>query len=95
MFAGQSLGQFVHIAVQQVDEFHHHTGAALWVHGGPSRLCRHRILYGLVYLGLISERAFRLHFAGGGVKHLGKTARCTFNMGTVHIVGQLLHGNPP
>ena len=35
-----SVGQLVHVAVEQVDEFHEHAGAALRVGGGPFRLRR-------------------------------------------------------
>lgn len=70
----QLLGQLVHVAVQQVDKLHQHAGAALWVHGGPSRLrglCRGNRCVHLFFAG---QWHFGLNLTGGRVHHVGKTA---------------------
>ena len=59
----QQLGEFVDVLVDQVDELHHHPGAALRVAGRPVllRLDGHRD--GGVDVGRRGHRDLRLHLA--------------------------------
>jgi hypothetical protein len=52
MLAAKRLGQLVHVAVEQADEFHQHARAALRVGGAPFRLRRGGRSDGGVKLGL-------------------------------------------
>ncbi len=63
MLAGQGLGQFVHVVVQEAHEFHHHACATLWIYGGPCWLCGFGGGNGDVHFSGICERHFCLHFA--------------------------------
>ncbi len=74
VFAAQRFGEFVHIAVQQVHELHHHPRPTLGVHRGPCGLRGHGVFHGLIQLCLASQRHLGLHFAGCGVVHVGKAA---------------------
>ena len=87
MFAAECFGQLVHVPVQQVHQFHHDPRAALGVGCSPFGLCGLGMGNGLCHFICIGQRAFRLHFAGGGVHHIGKATRGPFDMFAVDIVG--------
>ena len=74
MFRRQRLGQLVHVAVQQADEFHHHPRAALRVRRAPFHLRLCGIRRGGIQLCLGCQRDPRLHLARGGVEDVGKAA---------------------
>ena len=64
----------VHVAVQQIDEAHHHARAALGVLGGPGGLGVTRVFDGSADFFGAGQRAFRLHLAGGGVVDVREAA---------------------
>ena len=92
VLAADQLGQLVHVFVDQVSEFHHHARATLRVGGSPRNLCFGGFLDDRIHLSFGGQRHFRLNFAGGGVKDVGKAARGSGDMCAVHIVGQFGHG---
>ena len=51
MFPAKRFGKLFHITVEQIDKFHHDTGAALWVHGPPGTLRRLSNFYSLRHFG--------------------------------------------
>ena len=55
VLAGQRLGELVHVAVEELDELHHHPGAALRVGRRPLRLRARGARDGGVELGLGGE----------------------------------------
>ena len=71
VFEGEQFGQFVDVLVDQVDELHHHAGAALRVPGGPLLLRLGGDGDGGVDVGRVGHRHLRLHLAGVGVHHVG------------------------
>ena len=91
MFAAQRLGQFVHVAVQKADEFHHHARPALRVGGTPFDLGLGGLCHGMVQLVFRSQRHAGLHLARGGVEHIGKAPRAALYMRAVDPVGKFLH----
>ena len=95
MLAAQRLGQLVHVAVQQADEFHHHPRAALRVGGAPFDLGLGGFGHGMVQLVLRSQRHAGLHLARGGVEHIGKAPRGALHMRAVDPVGKFLHSILP
>jgi len=93
VFAGERLGQLVHVPVQEIDKLHHDTGAALRVGGGPAKLCFSGIGDCGVHLGLAGERDLRLNFACCRIVDVGVAARRAFDMLAVDKVTDFLHFN--
>ncbi len=95
MLAAQRLGELVHVAVEKIDELHHHAGAALRVGGGPGGLGGSGDFDSGGQLGCRRQRHLGLHFAGGGVEDVGKTARGAFDVLAADVMCELLHGSLP
>jgi hypothetical protein len=66
----QRFGQLVDVLVDQVDEAHHHAGAALRVPGGPLLLRLGGADDGGVDVGRVGHRHLRLHLAGVRVHYV-------------------------
>ena len=86
MLTAQGLGQFLHIAVQQIYKLHQHPCAALRVHRCPRWLCLCCNLNGMGHFGLRGQGHLRLNFTCSGVKHIRKTARGSFDVGTIDVM---------
>ena len=56
VLAGEQLGERVHLPGDEIEELHHHAGAALRVGGGPGGLRRLGVLDRLAQLGLRGQR---------------------------------------
>jgi hypothetical protein len=95
MLAAQRLGQLVHVAVQQADEFHQHPRPALRVGGGPAGLRRPRACNRGGQLCRAGKGHARLHLAGGRVVDIGEAARLSGHARTVDEMAELLHGVLP
>ena len=91
----ERLGELVHVAVEQLDELHHHPRAALRVGGGPARLRRLRALHRGGELGGGGERHARLHLAGRRVEDVGEAAGRARHALAVDEVAEVLHAFPP
>ena len=65
---GQQLGQLVVVVVDQLDEAHHHPGAALRIPCGPVLLGLDGRCHRSVDVGLAGHRDFGLDLAGAGVE---------------------------
>ena len=95
MFAGDHLGQLVHVAVDQRAKGHHHPGAALRVGRGPDQLRLGGFLNGVVQFGRGRQRDLGLQLARGGVVDIRKAARSAFDQLAVDPVTDFLHGILP
>ena len=95
MFGRQGEGQFVHVAVQEAHEFHHHAGTALRVGGTPFDLRLRGVRGGRVKLGLGGQRHLGLHFASGRVEDVGAAAGRARHMLAVDPVSDLFHRYSP
>ena len=91
VLARQSLGELVHVPVEQVNELHHNARAALRVNRAPSGLGCSSNLDGCVDFGLGGKWNLRLNLAGGRVKNIGHAPGRSGDMRAVHVVAELLH----
>ena len=95
MLAGENLGELVVIALQQLQEFHQHAGAALGIGGGPGGLGGAGVLHRRAHLGLGSQRHPGNLLAGHGLPALGEPPRCSRDMLAADEMGELLHDVSP
>ena len=90
VLARQGIGQLVHVAVQQIDEFHHDAGAALGVGGSPRDLCGLGIGDGGADVLDAGETDPGRDFAGHGPVDVAKAAGCGGHPLAADEVGQFL-----
>ncbi len=91
MFTAECLGQFVHVAVQEFDIFHHNPCTALRINRGPGGLHGGSVGDGCVNFGFAGQWRFGLNFAGCRIENVGKAAGCAFDMFAINEMRKFLH----
>ena len=91
VFAAQRLGQLVHVAVQQADEFRHHPRATLRVDGRPiSAGRRRRSARRAPFPRPRQGRPVRWNFTRRGMVDVRRPTRCTGHVAAVDVMADLL-----
>ena len=84
VLARQHLSQFVHVLIQELNEFHEHAGAALRVGGSPFRLGSLGVLNGCVHFRVAGQRHGCLNFAGCRIEDIAGAAAGACNTGAAN-----------
>ena len=87
----QQLREFFDVLVDQVDELHHHTGAALRVPRRPVLLCFNGNGDGCVDVGLRCQDDLCLHLSGAGIEDVGGAGGLAFGALAVDEMKELCH----
>ncbi|MNI48121.1 hypothetical protein D3C73_1026730 [compost metagenome] len=91
VLAGQKLGQFVHVRLDQALELEHDAGAALRVGRGPAFECGLRRLNRAIQLRRRRQLDAGLNLAGVGVEDVAEAARRPLESRTVDEVANIAH----
>ncbi len=95
VFAGQLLGQHVHVTLDQAQERHQHAGPALGIPGSPLALGLFGVVDDRRDLLDAGQRNEGLHASRVGVEHVGESAGRASDVLAGDEVGQLGgHGTP-
>src|SRR5690606_223208 len=89
---GEEFGEGVGLLGDEVEEPHHHAGAALWVGGGPTRLGGLGVLHRLAQLVLGSKRDPGDDLARHRLEDVRRAARPARNLLAADEMSNLAHG---
>ena len=95
VFLGQQIGEFVILAMDEIDELHQDARAPLRVHRRPFGLRRLGVRHRGVHFIDIGQRDLGLHLAGHRHEHVAFASALARNRLTVDEMTDLSHAAPP